>query len=69
MAEPEVMLPFPEGSQNVRAILSPVIEQALLDSLVAGGDCLSAITYTDPERMFAALFKPLTQRVSTQVME
>ncbi len=44
-------------------------EQALLDSLVAGGDCLSAITYTDPERMFAALFKPLTQRVSTQIME
>ena len=26
------MLPFPEGSQNVRAILSPVIEQAMIDS-------------------------------------
>jgi hypothetical protein len=42
-------------------------EKTLLESLVAGGDRLTVISHTDPERMFAALFTPLTQRVSTQV--
>lgn len=40
-------------------------ENTLLDSLTQPADRLSTIAYSDPQRMFAALYQPLTRRVST----